>query len=40
VFEEERKKRLLDMQHSIEKLNIPAGDKMKLKKEVENLNGE
>ena len=35
VFEDERKKRLQDIQMSIEKLNISSSDKEKMKLEID-----
>jgi uncharacterized protein YlxW (UPF0749 family) len=40
MFEDEKRKRLYDIESSIEKLNISSSDKEKLKKEVESLNKE
>lgn len=38
TFEEEKRRRMQDVQHSIEKLNITSSDKVKLKEQVETLN--
>ena len=40
LFEDEKKKRLNDIQQSIEKLNIASSDKEKLKHEIDTLNRE
>ena len=40
VFEEEKQRRLKEIQNSISKLNINAADKEKLSEEVSNLNKE
>jgi hypothetical protein len=38
IFDEEKRRRMQDIQHSIEKLNITSSDKEKLKEQVESLN--
>ena len=40
LFEEEKRKRMQDIQSSIDRLNIASSDKDKLKKEIEKLNRE
>ena len=40
LFEEEKRKRMQDIQSSIDRLNIASSDKDKLKKEIEKLNKE
>lgn len=40
LFEDEKRKRFNDIQHSIDKLNIASSDKDKLREEVETLNRE
>ena len=40
LFEEEKRRRIQDIQSSIEKLNITSGDKDKLKQEIQALNNE
>ena len=40
LFEDEKRKRLADIQQAIDKLNIGAGDKEKLRSEIDTLNRE
>ena len=40
LFEDERYRRMQDIQSSIDKLNIASGDKEKLRLEIESLNRE
>lgn len=40
LFEEEKRKRMLDIQQSIDKLNIASSDKEKLRQEIDMLNRE
>ena len=40
VFEEEKRKRLLDIQSQIDRLNITTSDKEKLRQEIDTLNRE
>ncbi len=40
LFEEEKRRRLQDIQSSIEKLNISSSDKDKLRHEIDSLNQE
>ena len=40
LFEEEKRRKMLDIQQSIEKLNIASSDKEKLKQEIDTLNRE
>lgn len=40
LFEDEKRKRMLDIQSSLDKLNIATSDKDKLRKEIENLTRE
>lgn len=40
MFEEEKRKRMVDIQQAIEKLNIASSDKEKLKQEIDLLNKE
>lgn len=40
LFEEEKRKRMHDIQSSIDKLNIASADKEKLRQEIETLNRE
>jgi hypothetical protein len=38
IFEEEKRRRLQDIQSSIDKLNISSSDKDKLRQEIDSLN--
>lgn len=38
MVEEEKRKRMQDIQTSIDRLNIATSDKEKLRKEIDNLN--
>ena len=40
IFEEEKRRRLQDIQSSIDKLNISSSDKDKLRQEIDSLNHE
>ena len=40
LFEDEKRKRMQDIQSSIDKLNIASSDKEKLRLEIDNLNKE
>ncbi len=40
IFEEEKRRRLQDIQSSIDKLNISTSDKDKLRQEIDSLNHE
>ena len=40
LFEEEKRKRLQDIQQSIDKLNIPSADKDRLRQEMDQLKNE
>jgi polyhydroxyalkanoate synthesis regulator phasin len=40
LFEDEKRKRVQDIQQSIEKLNINSSDKEKMKSEIDTLNRE
>jgi hypothetical protein len=40
IFEEEKRRRLQDIQSSIDKLNISSSDKDKLRQEIDSLNQE
>lgn len=37
MFEEEKQKRLYEIQDSIESLNLPTSDKQKMKNEIDDL---
>ena len=38
MFDEEKRRRMQDIEQSIEKLNIASSDKEKLKEQVDSLN--
>lgn len=40
MFEDEKRKKMQDIQLSIDKLNIASSDKDKLRKDIDNLNRE